>query len=189
MVRVTDRSGQGGVAVGRPSAERRGQRVQDSCAETLTFWTTKSSVSPPVAAVKTRSALGGRSATDWSGALARLPRTRSTGCRRIVTTTWVVAPWRVGIVELVATQLGMPDTGPPSAMPTKLADGSAPCLKLARPTATPRDPRVAERAPALTEEGGRCRIGEGQGHAVGPGAATDGGVEGHGQVVRGHGDR
>ena len=58
----------------------------------------------------------------------------------MVTTTWVVAFCRVGMALLVATQLGMPATGPPSAMPTKLADGSAPCLKLARPTATPLIP-------------------------------------------------
>ena len=54
--------------------------------------------------------------------------------------TWVVAPDRVGMAVLVASQFGMPFTGPPSAMPTKLAEGSVPCLKLTNPTAIPEIP-------------------------------------------------
>ena len=92
-----------------------------------------------MAAVKTRSAADGRSASVcWSTwvpsthTVSRVPLT--------VTTTWLVAPCRVGIDELVATQFGAPPVGPPSAMPTKLADGSGPCLKLESPTATPLIP-------------------------------------------------
>ena len=118
---------------------RAGGRGSGFVRETPTFSTAKSSVSPPVAAVKTRSATGGRSATVcWSTCT---PPTHTVSWVPLTETmTWVVAPWRVGTVELVATQLGMPLTGPPSAMPTKLADGSAPCLKLDRPTATPLIP-------------------------------------------------
>ncbi len=138
--------------------------------------------SPPVAAVKTRSATGGRSATvcwsTWVPATHTVSRVPLT-----VTTTWVVAPCRVGIDELVATQFG--DAAGRAAVgdADEVGRRVGSLFEVGESDRHPADPRVAERTAALSEEGRRVGVGEGEGHPVRPGAPADHRVEGDGQPV------